>query len=215
MHRAGVDKQARQMSLHDAVALVAGASGDIGRAIAFDLLGAGAEVFMLGRGMARLAHPPPPENARAKMPFHRSGLDRACYRAYRSGYLAERPFGRPGFEHWDLRALPRTDSLRLSDRSERRWALRADSATNAFHVQSKGQVIFINSTQGLKATAEIGQYAATKHAMKAVADSLRDEVNRHGVRVASIFLGTNGKRAAARNLCGGEAAIPTGAPYPA
>ena len=31
--------------------------------------------------------------------------------------------------------------------------------------------------------------AATKHAMKAVADSLRDEVNRHGVRVASIFLG--------------------------
>jgi NADP-dependent 3-hydroxy acid dehydrogenase YdfG len=42
------------MSLNEGVALVAGASGDIGRAIAFDLLGAGAEVFMLGRSMARL-----------------------------------------------------------------------------------------------------------------------------------------------------------------
>ena len=46
------------MNLNDAVALVAGASGDIGRAIAFDLLGAGAEVFMLGRSMAKLVQPP-------------------------------------------------------------------------------------------------------------------------------------------------------------
>jgi NADP-dependent 3-hydroxy acid dehydrogenase YdfG len=49
------------MSLNEAVALVAGASGDTGRAIAFDLLGAGAEVFMLGRSMARLVQPPSPE----------------------------------------------------------------------------------------------------------------------------------------------------------
>jgi len=48
---------------------------------------------------------------------------------------------------------------------------------------------FINSTQALKAAAELGQYAATKHAMKAVADSLRDEVNASGVRVMSLFLG--------------------------
>src|SRR6516164_6241558 len=56
-------------------------------------------------------------------------------------------------------------------------------------VESSGQVIFINSTQALKAAAGVGQYAATKHAMKAVADSLRDEVNAKGVRVTSIFLG--------------------------
>jgi NAD(P)-dependent dehydrogenase (short-subunit alcohol dehydrogenase family) len=49
-----------------AVALVAEASGGIGRAIAFDPLRAGAEVFMLGRSMARRAQPPPPENARGK-----------------------------------------------------------------------------------------------------------------------------------------------------
>jgi len=49
--------------------------------------------------------------------------------------------------------------------------------------------VFINSTQGLRAAAGVGQYAATKHAMKAIADSLRDEVNAAGVRVTSVFLG--------------------------
>ena len=57
------------MNLTDAVALVAGASGDIGRAISFDLLAAGAEVFMLGRSMARLVHVPPPEGVREKCHF--------------------------------------------------------------------------------------------------------------------------------------------------
>ena len=36
-------------------------------------------------------------------------------------------------------------------------------------------------TGGLKAKARVGQYAATKHALKAFADSLRDEVNKYGV----------------------------------
>ena len=49
--------------------------------------------------------------------------------------------------------------------------------------------MFINSTQGLRAAAGVGQYAATKHALKAVADSLREEVNAQGIRVMSIFLG--------------------------
>ena len=49
--------------------------------------------------------------------------------------------------------------------------------------------MFINSSQALRAAAGLGQYAATKHAMKAVADSLRDEVNANGVRVMSLFLG--------------------------
>ena len=45
------------MNRTDAVALVAGASGDIGHAISLQLLAAGAEVFMLGRSMERLAEP--------------------------------------------------------------------------------------------------------------------------------------------------------------
>ena len=52
-----------------------------------------------------------------------------------------------------------------------------------------GQVLFVNSSAGLAARANVGQYAASKHALKAVADSLREEVNPAGVRVLSLFLG--------------------------
>jgi NAD(P)-dependent dehydrogenase (short-subunit alcohol dehydrogenase family) len=56
--------------------------------------------------------------------------------------------------------------------------------------QRSGQVVFINSSVGLRAErAELGQYSATKHALKAVADSLRDEVNREGIRVLSVYPG--------------------------
>ncbi len=53
----------------------------------------------------------------------------------------------------------------------------------------RGQIVFINSSAGLRARPTVGQYAATKHALKAIADSLRDEVNGDGVRVLSVFLG--------------------------
>jgi NADP-dependent 3-hydroxy acid dehydrogenase YdfG len=53
----------------------------------------------------------------------------------------------------------------------------------------QGQVVFINSSVGLNARARVSQYAATKHALKAIADSLREEVNAAGVRVVSIYPG--------------------------
>lgn len=52
-----------------------------------------------------------------------------------------------------------------------------------------GQVLFMNSSAGLTARANAGQYAASKHALKAVADSLREEANPAGIRVLSMFLG--------------------------
>ena len=178
------------MSLNDAVALVAGASGGIGRAIAFDLLGAGAEVFMLGRSMPRLVEPPPPENTRAKCHFIVADLAE-------NGAVARIAA--------DISLRGRLDVLVLSsgiyERSHEPTVFARQIAANLvgpyaliqqilpFLIGAQGQVVFINSTQGLKAAAGIGQYAATKHAMKAVADSLRDEVNGNGVRVTSVFLG--------------------------
>jgi NADP-dependent 3-hydroxy acid dehydrogenase YdfG len=54
---------------------------------------------------------------------------------------------------------------------------------------SKGQIVFINSS--IIANPGFGtiQYAATKHALKGVADGLRYELNRDGIRVLSIFPG--------------------------
>ena len=54
---------------------------------------------------------------------------------------------------------------------------------------NRGQIVFINSTAGLTASANVAQYAATKHALRAIADSLRDEVNREGIRVVSVYPG--------------------------
>jgi short-subunit dehydrogenase len=55
---------------------------------------------------------------------------------------------------------------------------------------SRGHVVFVNSTQGLKAGPETGPYAASKAALRALADSLRGEVARFGIRVTSIFPGS-------------------------
>ncbi|MCW5315428.1 SDR family NAD(P)-dependent oxidoreductase [Nostoc sp. KVJ3] len=51
-----------------------------------------------------------------------------------------------------------------------------------------GQIVFINSN--VRASANLGHYAATKHALKAIADSLREEVNIDQVRVISVFPGS-------------------------
>lgn len=53
----------------------------------------------------------------------------------------------------------------------------------------RGQIVFINSTAGLVAPAGISQYSATKHALKALADSFREELNPLGIRVLSVYLG--------------------------
>ena len=52
-----------------------------------------------------------------------------------------------------------------------------------------GQIVFINSSQGLEARAATGLFASTQHALKGLADSLRQEVNADGIRVLSVYPG--------------------------
>ena len=57
--------------------------------------------------------------------------------------------------------------------------------------QAKGQIVFVNSTILRAANiAGRGTFAATQCALKALADSIRDEVNATGVRVLSVMPGT-------------------------
>jgi NADP-dependent 3-hydroxy acid dehydrogenase YdfG len=55
--------------------------------------------------------------------------------------------------------------------------------------RARGQVVFINSSAGLRASSLNVLYAATKHGLKAIADGLRDEVNADGIRVISVYPG--------------------------
>ena len=53
--------------------------------------------------------------------------------------------------------------------------------------RAQGLVLFVNSSAGLVANADWAAYAASKFGLRALADSLRSEEMRHGVRVTSVF----------------------------
>jgi NADP-dependent 3-hydroxy acid dehydrogenase YdfG len=52
-----------------------------------------------------------------------------------------------------------------------------------------GEVVFVNSSVVSRPKANVSQYAVTKHGLKALADTLREEVNADGIRVLSLFPG--------------------------
>ncbi|MFC8868341.1 SDR family oxidoreductase [Streptomyces sp. NPDC057148] len=54
---------------------------------------------------------------------------------------------------------------------------------------AQGHVLFVNSGSGLNAHAGWSAYAASKHGLKALADSLRHEEHANGVRVTSVYPG--------------------------
>lgn len=54
---------------------------------------------------------------------------------------------------------------------------------------AQGHVIFLNSGAGLRANAQWGAYAASKHGLKALADALRWEESGNGVRVTTVYPG--------------------------
>lgn len=55
--------------------------------------------------------------------------------------------------------------------------------------KASGQIAFINSSVALRGKEGVGAYCATKHGLKGLADTLRLEVNAHGIRVLSVYAG--------------------------
>ena len=54
---------------------------------------------------------------------------------------------------------------------------------------ARGTVVFVNSSAGLVAHPTWSAYAASKFALRALADSLRAEEQEHGVRVTTVYPG--------------------------
>ena len=54
---------------------------------------------------------------------------------------------------------------------------------------ARGHVVFVNSGSGLNAHADWSAYAASKHGLRALANSLREEERDNGVRVTSVYPG--------------------------
>jgi short-subunit dehydrogenase len=55
--------------------------------------------------------------------------------------------------------------------------------------EGRGQIVFLNSSAIQRAIPRLAQYSASKSALKAFADALREEVNPYGIRVLSIYPG--------------------------
>jgi short-subunit dehydrogenase len=54
---------------------------------------------------------------------------------------------------------------------------------------ARGQLVFVNSGAGLRVNPEWGAYAASKFALRALADAVRAEERSNGIRVTSVYPG--------------------------
>lgn len=176
----------------DGVALITGASGGIGSAIALALAEQGSRLFLVGRDAGRLAEVA--ERARATV-FQADLTDDAQVRA-----TAERALELFGgvdilvhsiglFRGGTIDTAP-VEDLDAQFRVNVRVPYLLTQALLPSLTERQGQIVFINSSAGHHpGNAGFGAYAASKHALRALADSLRSEVNRHGVRVLTAFPG--------------------------
>jgi NADP-dependent 3-hydroxy acid dehydrogenase YdfG len=170
----------------DGCAVVTGASSDIGAAITLGLLDLGLRVIAIGRDHGRLS---------AKMSRYQ-GSDRfvpvlaelTTPPGLAAVEAAVREQGRVDLLVLGAGVYYSSDDPGLFDVQFRANVLAPYALSRAMAPYLK-QLVVLNSTQGLKAAPGAGQYAATQHAMRAIADSLRDEMNALGVRVLSLFLG--------------------------
>jgi NADP-dependent 3-hydroxy acid dehydrogenase YdfG len=183
-------------ALTNKIAVVTGSSSGIGRAIALDLAAKGAMLCLVGRKLETLeAVATMARETAPKVLSYCADLtvDEDIWKL--SGCL-ERDFG-----HIDVlihsAGVISLGKLQSACVQELDWQYRANvrapylltQALLPMLISCQGQIVFINSSAGLSAKASVGQYAATKYALKAIADSLREEVNADGLRVLSVFPG--------------------------
>jgi NADP-dependent 3-hydroxy acid dehydrogenase YdfG len=180
----------------DQIAVVTGASSGIGKAIALGLAAHGATLCLIGRRLEMLQRVAASAQATASRVV--------CYGAdlTRDEEIGELTAGlERDFRTLDalihcagVYSLGRIEAAPVEDfdrqyRTNVRAPYMVTQALLPMLRCRRGQIVFMNSSVGKRAPANVGQYAATKHGLKAIADSLRDEVNADGVRVLSVFLG--------------------------
>jgi len=178
------------------VAVVTGASSGIGRAIAMALSRQGVQLCLIGRNPITLA-----ETVAACRQFSRVTsfeIDLTVEENLKPLFLhLEREAGRldilihsAGAIHQAPMERARIEDFDVQYATNVRVPYVLTQRLLPLLTTARGQIVFINSSVGLVARRpEVGQYSATKHALKAIADSLREEVNPKGIRVLTVYLG--------------------------
>lgn len=179
------------------IAVVTGASSGIGRAIALAFGRQGAEVYLVARRRKAL------ESVARRIRL-RSGQAHVCCADLTSdsdisnlAELIQHTLGSiavlvvcGGAMYHGTTLKATLDQLDMQYRSNLRGHYALIHALLPLVRKHKGQIVFINSSVAMRpSTRGAGQYAAMQHALRAIADSLRDEVNQDGIRVLSIYAG--------------------------
>lgn len=184
-------------------AVITGASSGIGRAIALELAREGAALCLIGRSLSALESVA--EQARRNSVTYNESptIDVTCFVADLSrdedishlvsnlitGFRIDILIHSAGANSQGLVEASPVDDLDYQYRINVRAPYVLTQALLPSLRASQGEIVFLNSTMGRTTKGGAGQYAATKHALKAFAEALRDEVNPQGIRILDIFLG--------------------------
>ncbi len=177
------------------VAVVTGASSGIGKAIALGLAAQGAKLCLLGRKLDTLLAIAKSVETSPQVVSYQVDLTLDEDIQKLNSRLVE-DFGQVDLlihsagiiSLGEMKTAP-VEDLDLQYRTNVRAPYALTQALLPMLIPRQGQIVFINSSAGLTAKAGAGQYAATKYALKAIADSLRAEVNALGLRVLSVYPG--------------------------
>lgn len=187
-----------KIALKDSIAVVTGASSGIGRAIALSLAAQGARLGLVGRNLAKLEETALVAQKTSSLVISYSidlTLDEDIEQLktriqadfdntvdiliHCAGvYIAGKNLQTANIADLDLQYRANVRSPYLLTQTLLPMVL-----------SQQGQIVFINSSVIMRPAGKVGQFAATQHALKAIADSLREEVNAQEVRVLSVYPG--------------------------
>jgi NADP-dependent 3-hydroxy acid dehydrogenase YdfG len=177
-------------------AIVTGAGSGIGKAIAHTLGAHGATVGLVGRTRAKLESTaadfdscwPTPVVLQADLSSDEQLDSLTVAIERRFGHVDVLVMCAGEIAHGHLESAPVEDFDKLY-RTNLRANFRLIQNLLPMLRKRPGQIVFINSSVGLSARENTGQFAATQHALRALADTLRAEVNPDGIRVLSVYPG--------------------------
>jgi NADP-dependent 3-hydroxy acid dehydrogenase YdfG len=183
-------------NLSDQIAVVSGASGGIGGAIATAFARQRATLCLLGRDINKLkAGAEILRSSSPRVDPHKCDLtEDSQIKSVQSHIMKQ--YGRVDIlvhcggviDHGKVADAPLSVLDQLY-RTNVRGPMLLTQMLLPFLKKPRGQIVFINSSAGLTARPNTSYFSATQHAFKALADSLRDEVNADGVRVLSVYPG--------------------------
>ena len=177
------------------LAIVTGATSGIGAAVGQTLAASGVRVFLVGRNPRKLAAAARRIPARLlagtaladlrSLPDIRRLLGEISRRLSRLDVLVHCA----GEYQWSEPGSVDSESFDLLFEVNVRAPYLLTQALTPLLARARGQIIFLNSSVVKGAGQGVALYKATQHALQGFTDSLRQDLNRRGIRVCSVFPG--------------------------